>query len=831
MNTKNAVKKIAAVLAGTAMLGATVMGAMAIDLSNYPQPFINDGIFSGKIIVGATAATQDVVGAIDIAASLQRMSVSTTDVKLPGTTIGASITGDVKEFKTGSNVLSIGENIGSVKATFTGNDVTFLEPSELETSGSTTPVKQYLKFGASGAHVVYEEDTDNNTLSDFLKIPTDSTVFDYQIEFTKGAESEIDGTNLPDLEGEVVSILGAPFTIVDGYINGNQVTLTLLGGQVSDSLKNSETKTYTINGKDYEVTAVFIGENGKAKLSVNGVVTKELSSGKTQVLGKDLTIGVQSVLTNNQGGIVDFYLGANKIKFTDSDFTDNTFGTGSVEVGGKTINNADLIIKGSTSGNTFKLNYIKYRLTSDSDYYVPANTGVRAQIEKDNKGAMLTNMWDIVYTGLTKSVTSDIKLKSIGDYAYSLEFNNVNGDNVDVPFATNKDSHFRMGNKDDDFITTESNLGSPWSDAGTFISKNDYFVVSDSASPLNDEAVTTVLRYQSINTGDSTVTFKDFGSGEDLIVSYTGTPGTDATGDLIVNGQSHTFYVGHSSSGEENYALSIDLNGDGTITNGAVVPMVASGGAILKTLVNGAPQVFDVSGPVELTSGDDVLLQLITKGNKIDGTPADEITNITITDQSSGKINVANVVLGGMGQLVQDPSNDNYERGYTSYGAFFELYNPTSGNNADELTVAYPSDQQYSQVYIVSGDIKYTNSTITPGATYTSKDVHPINVGLAALDSAGSSGRMIVVGGPCVNKVAADLMGATPATCATGFTEGKAVIKLYADKNAVLVAGYSAQDTLAASYVLAQPDKYKLSGTEVEIITSDLNNLKVNVIQ
>ena len=53
MDIRKTVKKIAALVAGTTMVGATIMGAMALDLSDYPAPFVSDGVFDGKIVVGA----------------------------------------------------------------------------------------------------------------------------------------------------------------------------------------------------------------------------------------------------------------------------------------------------------------------------------------------------------------------------------------------------------------------------------------------------------------------------------------------------------------------------------------------------------------------------------------------------------------------------------------------------------------------------------------------------------------------------------------------------------------------------------------------------------
>ena len=75
MNVKKTIKKIVAIGAGAALVGATILGAVA-SLDNYPGNMVTEGMFNGKIVVGANAATQDVVGAIDIAASLQAAAVT-----------------------------------------------------------------------------------------------------------------------------------------------------------------------------------------------------------------------------------------------------------------------------------------------------------------------------------------------------------------------------------------------------------------------------------------------------------------------------------------------------------------------------------------------------------------------------------------------------------------------------------------------------------------------------------------------------------------------------------------------------------------------------------
>ena len=92
MNVKKAIKKIVALGAGLTMIGATIMGATA-DLGDYPSPFVQNGLFSGKIVVGVGASTSDVLGAIDISASLQ--AAAKTGVDVEGTTPTTTVSGGV----------------------------------------------------------------------------------------------------------------------------------------------------------------------------------------------------------------------------------------------------------------------------------------------------------------------------------------------------------------------------------------------------------------------------------------------------------------------------------------------------------------------------------------------------------------------------------------------------------------------------------------------------------------------------------------------------------------------------------------------------------------
>ena len=56
MQIKKVVKRLVALGAGVTMLGATVMGAMAADLSSYPESFHTNGVFNGLFVVGSSAS-------------------------------------------------------------------------------------------------------------------------------------------------------------------------------------------------------------------------------------------------------------------------------------------------------------------------------------------------------------------------------------------------------------------------------------------------------------------------------------------------------------------------------------------------------------------------------------------------------------------------------------------------------------------------------------------------------------------------------------------------------------------------------------------------------
>src|SRR3989338_1138506 len=285
MRFQKAIKRMIALGTGAIMLGSTVLGAA--DLANYPQPFVKDGKFSGSLIVGDKAAAEDVIGVSDIVASLQFSATKKVATTTPG---AVSVDGDAWKAQT-SNHFELSEDLtNSNNNRETIRNVTsFIDKANLKAlaSGSivnnkgTAPYNQYLYLLGPGAvgtgkvdtgYVIYTED-DGDKSADFLYFKSGTEIGRYLIEFTTALESDVDdsagsssttGLFLTDFQDVDLTMFGKKYTIVTAKRTsatsngGANVVLTLMGGAGKDTLLEKQTKTYTIGGKDYEVTLNFV---------------------------------------------------------------------------------------------------------------------------------------------------------------------------------------------------------------------------------------------------------------------------------------------------------------------------------------------------------------------------------------------------------------------------------------------------------------------------------------------------------------------------------------------------------------------------------------------
>jgi len=194
---KAAIKKVAAVGAGVALLGATLTSAVALDLSEYPAPFVMDGEYNtdNALVVGRNALASDTLGVANIARQLQFESKVCT----PGSTVAGAVTvsGDSVEISRSGDLLELRESVASVRQTLTEVELDGLAGGVVSTNEGTTKFNQYLRFSKSsstGAETISspvvnftENDAPSSEVSDFLVViegtRANQSLFEYELQF------------------------------------------------------------------------------------------------------------------------------------------------------------------------------------------------------------------------------------------------------------------------------------------------------------------------------------------------------------------------------------------------------------------------------------------------------------------------------------------------------------------------------------------------------------------------------------------------------------------------------------------------------------------------
>lgn len=125
------------------------------------------------------------------------------------------------------------------------------------------------------------------------------------------------------------------------------------------------------------------------------------------------------------------------------------------------------------------------------------------------------------------------------------------------------------------------------------------------------------------------------------------------------------------------------------------------------------------------------------------------------------------------------------------YGNIIE--DPEDNADDDKVIIQVPSEQVYATISIL-GEPQYETTNID------------FTISTSSLKTTDKEKNMIVVGGSCINELAAELLGETEPVCGADFTaltgveSGEYMIQVFEnpnanDKIAVLVAGYNAADT------------------------------------
>ncbi len=663
----------------------------------------------------------------------------------------------------------------------------------------------------------------------------------------------------------------------------------MLGGAVYAVLEAGEVKTYTIDGKEYEVEVLIVEDTSPATVtfSINGEVTDQLVDGETEILQDGTLIGISDIILNEageagSGDLVEVYIGATKVEFRDNNYSDSEVGYASaselgfesrVEIDEEAIEDAFVQIKGNelSSGTKFEIFSVKYRLTADAlpgykNLFVPPGHGVREFL--DEPQGMLGIDWDIRYEGLDDTGVSVVKLDPSGDDEYNLEFESRQGLVYKIPYLSAEpggSSVWKFGDADDDFVFVEGNLSEtsilPSQSNSTIfnIGLLDFFILSDvqknraegrgdtfpeiPALPtqnftkiggFDDTSITHVLRYNSIDTANTQLSFDDLASGTKEFVYENVAVAQVAwvlgRAELVFGGNTYKVYIANITENGGDNPLAVDMDNDGdidrtevriTINGGGIIDLgnaaFSDGGQYVAGLTNTWTNAQNSS---KFIAHNNVTFNITTLSENFDenkpstteGTAsANERLTFNVVNRTNNRIGIEKTKYS---ELIYEPYEyDDNLYGMSDYGIYVNVFDPEGTDDAETVTMEYPLVQRGARVFVTMGDVSTTKTTA--GEVCSVADIELTNM-LDAEVADPTDYNLIVVGGPCANDIAAEIF-LTCAEWTLGPGEGLLKLADNGDKIALLIAGTEAVDTRVASKVLANYEDYDLSGMEATV--------------
>jgi hypothetical protein len=566
---------------------------------------------------------------------------------------------------------------------------------------------QELSFGhGQSSYVALLENPDTDVTGRYLYFKNGGTIAEYRLHFNTPARGMIVNDNINGFIGQTLRMLGKNYVVLDATVPGNGMKLVLLANPLTGQLKEGESRTYTVLGNDYDVTASFIG-NG-AKFVVNGQQTLELRPGESYGLADGAYIALSSTFVlDYAGGIksAEFYLSPERVELSDTNVADKVSST-SLSFNHETIDGTAVTIQGSVTGlkgysRTAIINDIILQVNADDDLFVPAGGKLSKQLEEP--GALL-NSWDIQYAGLDAVPKETVDLRRSGNNQILLQFVDADGNPVSVPLASLNGSSVKIGDADNELILVDDQI----------INRNDYFILTYNGKSY-------AMRYvgaDRVTSDTPTIRFRNLGNGETLNLPL------QQDGSAVINIGGNTFKVqavGDTTSND--FDIKVDLDGDGRI--GLSVVDTAYGGAIVIqstpvqviTKIGTSVQIYEKIGGVDITVATN--MKGISPASDPSPPPFPTSYQFRITSVN-GNLNMQ--YAGTLNLLTPDGESDTLI-GLNAYGAELKAVRPAGNLGITTATILFPERRQHPLVYVSTANVDIAGPggilppTTSPGPT------------------------------------------------------------------------------------------------------------------
>jgi hypothetical protein len=789
---KKTMKKIATIGVATVIAASSLTGVAAANLGSYPAPFVKDGSADFLLVIGANAASSDVVGALDIAASLQASSVTEEMVSVGGAT-STSIEGGAKIAQSGKDLL-LGVDLDDTKDRLTRSDLPqLLADGELkiQSTGRDFTYDQELIPGS----VAVKFGTDPSDLREpSLYLETQDPVWEYILKFRQN----VDFTSAND--SETITMLGKTFTI-DPKISADG-KITLYGSDVSEYMELNVPKTITSNGKQYEVeiisgnTAAQSGA-GSIVLQVNGV-RRTMRQTDSYRFG-DLDIFVRDVFVSDVPTLAasaQIFVGSQKIELPQGDQATNFE---AVQINGRSVNGVDVAVISAAEDDNTDIVEIRFQFTPrDLSNDVAGFPEINFLAVGEKAVDPIFETFGVHFSGPNMALDSDAKAKvqfiQSGRDA-QLSFTNDRGEMITfVPYT--------LDNSGDIKYKGDENDGKGFVGSVTTVERDNIFILQEGAG---DVKTTKVYESRGTVTRDTVkyAVLRDLGTGQTIEIQEGRQIGSALSGSnpVLVQTVDHNareFDLSHPSS-------------DAVFVKGGLhsVSLSQKDAAVVNVTVTENLALSGARDQVALASA--------------------SVFNVSIAKENNNNRIMLDLVSNASTQGTSD--NGNTEKFLSVYGTFAEV----DARDGKYAHIWLPADRNQELKLNVFFAPVGSKVSVTGGSSVTTTVVNPIGVGIGVLDTdvrlATATKNLIVVGGPSINSIAAELLG-NPVDPTTVFEPGTAVVNVYDLDNgkvAMLVAGYEARETLAASRAVANKnaDIFRSGANSAILTVTGANSVSV----
>jgi hypothetical protein len=849
-------RKISAIASSVMMAGMTMGFAAA---ANYPAPFVAGGQADVAVVygTGAGVSTLDLVEAGNIQSNLQSF--------LGGSSSGTTTTtsGETAALDTSSDRIWLNTSLNAVKTTLTSNDLptvladyTFSGDVEAKMTSTIEMLSGAAAGGAGSSKVIFarQPKSSNDPVIGISLGSSSQPLYNATITFPEINFSHADS------EGESITLFGQDFTISS---DTDANTLVLLKEAQKVSLdSDSPSTSVTVGGETYTIELVSASDTAatvRVTDSAGDSDSSEVSESDSKKI-QGIEIGVTTADETNLKLSATIIAGAQKLTFEDT--TAVTEGSSADPVDGTKV-----YLAGFTEGAATELAVEVYRPDSSNDAILAGESfvdpvfgsfkidfaGLSSPLDDTERDTF--SVEDVGDDTMSLTMTDDNGNEKTFDFAHNESTQLFLGDDVNYTISVieganlTEDTYVVVGNENYGHVLQVTqiynNTGTSYTDdkvkfqdvisgdtydtsfssegSGTVYVEGKGYTVTFQGSgdegwaylayPTSDSSASQFVVYPTIKTnGGALVALY-----EPLVVDLTSVDagGTQATGFKFPDGDGYTTVAVSYTSGEAGDGEWL-IGGNAVQLNDTTNYTTATVGQLTYNFTGSAANTtkIQLANPEATQSVIDQPGVIIFEG-KDDNSEY----HAMVIDLETAPAGTSDSGLGVNDVLfTSDPDADG---GYGHYSASLQSDSDitkdvdwwgtlvtTDAGDSDQKTVSisYPSSQVYAQIYVGEEGSSVSSTTTTSTAT----QLGDVLVKDSEVSSV-SSKNLIVVGGSCINSVAANLVGG--ALCGSSWTDetgvgsGQYLIQSFGDaytsgKVALLVAGYDAADTVKASTFL-----------------------------